>query len=442
MKEIGARVREAGVVGAGGAGFPTHVKLDARAEIVIVNCAECEPLLRTDQQLAAGYPELVIRGLACAMEATGAREGVIALKAKYEDAIRALRPLLSSQMRMEILRDIYPAGDEAITIWMATGRRVPPGGIPLNIGVVVNNLQTIINIARAMDGQPVINRTLTINGAVASPKTVSVPVGTSLLAALALAVDSVDADLQYIEGGPVMGRLITDLSRPVTKTTGGIIALPADHPLIQQKKKKMDTVLRQAKMVCEQCSCCTELCPRHILGHKLSPHLIVRATNYNCIGDPELLTGALICSECGVCEVYACPVGLSPRRINIALKAQMRAQGIKYRGELGRVDPMAEYRLIPSIRMAQRMGLGLWYHQEAPLSPDSYESPEVVLNMQQHIGAPAVPVVKKGDEVKKGMVVGEIPEGSLGARVHASIDGKVISVTPQAVMVRKGGHES
>jgi len=438
MNEVSAKVRSNGVVGAGGAGFPTHVKLAARAEIVIVNGAECEPLLRTDQQLAALYPSLLVEGLAQAMAATGAREGIIALKAKYQAAISALEPLLQPGMRIEILRDIYPAGDEVITIWMVTGRRVPPGGIPIDIGVVVSNVQTLINVARALDGQPVTSRTLTVTGTVPAPLTVTVPIGTALSEVLALAGGQ-SSGLAYIEGGPVMGSLVLDLSRPVTKTTGGLIALPEDHPLIRQKQAGMRSVIQTAKTVCEQCCYCTELCPRHIIGHQLSPHLIVRAVNYNNIGDPEILTTALTCSECGVCEVYACPVGISPRRINAALKAEMRSRGVKYQGELNRADPMAEYRLIPSSRLAQRLGLAQWYHQDAPLSLASIEPEQVVLNLKQHVGAPALPVVKAGDLVTRGALVGEIPDGALGARVHASIDGVVAGVTPEAITVRKGG---
>lgn len=437
MSDIASRIREAGVVGAGGAGFPTHVKLIGRADVVIVNGAECEPLLRTDQQLAALYPDLVVEGLARAMEATGAKEGIIALKAKYRAAIDALRPRLRKGMRIEILRDIYPAGDEVITIWMTTGRRVPPGGIPPNIGVVVNNVQTVINIARAVEGEPVTQRTLTVTGAVKSPVTVTVPIGTPLSAVLSMAGGSLYPRVACIEGGPIMGNLIRELERPVTKTTGGLIVLPDDHPLVLKKKADLRSVLQLAKTVCEQCSYCTELCPRHIIGHRLSPHLIMRAASYNYIGDPEALTAALLCSECGLCEVYSCPVGISPRRINAALKAEMRSRGLRYSGDLGKEDPMAMHRLIPSHRMAQRIGLGPWYHQDAPLSASAPDPDEVVISLKQHAGAPAVPVVKEGDRVTRGTLVGEIPAGALGARVHASIEGMVVRVSQDAIIVRR-----
>ena len=438
-EQISTAVRNAGVVGAGGAGFPTHVKLSAKAEVVIVNAAECEPLLKTDQQLAARYPDQVVKGLILAMKATGAQKGIIALKAKYKDAIAALEPYIadSDTLELAIMPDIYPAGDEVITIWLTTGRRVPPGGIPLNIGVVVNNVQTLINVARAVDGIPVTTRTLTVTGAVKKPMTVTVPIGTSLRDVLELA-GGVDPDLTYISGGPMMGTLITDLSTPVTKTTGGLIGLPKDHPLIKRKGMTVENVLRIAKTVCEQCSFCTELCPRHILGHELSPHRLIRAVNYKNVGDPLLVTSALTCSECGVCEAYACPVGISPLRVNIALKAELRAKGIRYQGELGKVDPMANHRLIPSSRLMDRLRLRPWY-KEAPLSLDEYQPEEVTLKLQQHIGAPAVPVVNVGDAVQVGQVIGEIPEGSLGAKVHASLDGTVIQRTAQSITIRKGG---
>ena len=289
-EQIQGKVKAAGIVGAGGAGFPTYVKMGASAEIYLVNGAECEPLLKVDQQLAHKYAKELVRGLELGMLATGAKEGVIALKAKYGPAIEALTPLLLKNMRIHILKDIYPAGDEVITIWMATGRRVPPGALPLNVGVVVNNVQTLINVARAVDeDKPVTLRTLTVTGAVKTPITVTVPIGTSMQEVVDMAGGLTIDQADYIDGGPMMGALITDLSAPVTKATGGIIALPSDHILIQRRKAPMEVVSRIAKTNCEQCGLCTELCPRHMIGHELPPHLIVRAANYNNIGNPSML---------------------------------------------------------------------------------------------------------------------------------------------------------
>lgn len=330
--EIRERVRAAGVVGAGGAGFPAHVKLQAQVEIFLVNAAECEPMLKVDQQLMWQQAARLVRGVQYAMTATGAREGVIALKEKYRRAIDALTPLLPDGIRLHILPDVYPAGDEVLTIWMATGRRVAPAALPASVGVVVNNVQTVLNIARAVEQQfPVTRRTLTVNGAVDDPG--------------------------FINGGPMMGGLITSLDNPVTKTTGGLLVLPKSHPLIQRRMQDERTVLSVARTVCEQCRLCTDLCPRHLIGHELSPHLLVRAVNFHQAATPQLLLSALTCSECNVCESVACPVGISPMRINRMLKRELRAQNQRYEGPLNPADEMAKYRLVPVKRLIAKLGL-------------------------------------------------------------------------------------
>jgi Na+-translocating ferredoxin:NAD+ oxidoreductase RnfC subunit len=432
---IRQRVAAAGVVGAGGAGFPTHVKLNAQAEIYLVNGAECEPLLKVDQQMADEQANWLLKGLLYGMAATGAQEGVIALKAKYEAAIARLTPLLPSNVRLHILPDIYPAGDEVITIWLATGRRVPPAALPLSIGVVVSNVQTLINVARAVElEQPVTQRTLTVNGAVRQPLTLSLPLGTPLREALALAGGSTIDNPAYINGGPMMGHLLDDLDEPVTKTTGGLLVLPADHLLIRRRRQSMDTVLAMARSVCEQCTLCTELCPRHMIGHELPPHLIVRATNYQHIAQPSVLLSALTCSECGICEAYACPVEISPMRLNQALKSRLRVEGARYEGELRAADPMAEYRLLPVSRLISRLELKPFNHK-APMQTTDYAPGEVRLPLRQHIGAVAEPCVSVGQTVSVGQCIARMPDGQLGVPLHASIAGQVTEVSASHIRI-------
>ncbi|EMK5829743.1 SLBB domain-containing protein [Citrobacter sedlakii] len=443
MNEVDAhtvreRVRAAGIVGAGGAGFPTHVKLQAQVEIFLVNAAECEPMLKVDQQLMAKQAARLVRGVQYAMKATGAREGIIALKEKYQPAIAALRPLLPPAMRLHILPDVYPAGDEVLTIWMATGRRVPPAALPVSVGVVVNNVQTVLNIARAVEQQyPVTRRTLTVNGAVAHPQTLTVPIGMSLRDVLALAGGATIDDPGFINGGPMMGGLLTSLDTPVTKTTGGLLVLPKTHPLIQRRMQDERTVLSVARTVCEQCRLCTDLCPRHLIGHELSPHLLVRAVNFHQAATPQLLLSALTCSECNVCESVACPVGISPMRINRMLKRELRAQNQRYEGPLNPADEMAKYRLVPVKRLIAKLGLTPWY-REAPLREDEPVTEKTTLLLRQHIGASAVPCVRKGERVTRGQCVADVPQGAPGARIHASMDGIVSEITEQAIIVVRG----
>jgi Na+-translocating ferredoxin:NAD+ oxidoreductase RnfC subunit len=433
VNDIAIKARDAGVVGSGGAGFPTHVKLMSQAEIYLVNGAECEPLLKVDQQLAVKYAKELVRGLQLAMQAVGAREGIIAFKAKYVEAIAVVQPLLASNMRIHILKDIYPAGDEVITIWMATGRRVPPAALPKDVGVAVNNVLTLINLARAVDNNaPVVDRTLTISGAVSSPITVTVPIGTSFREVIARAGSITVAKPFFVNGGPMMGKLIDSIDQPVTKTTGGIIVLPEDHVVIRRHRQPMQDVLAIARAVCEQCNLCTELCPRHLIGHELHPALIVRSANYHDIGKPSVLLSALTCSECAICEQWACPVNISPMRINVALKAKFRAEGARYVGELRPLDPMAEHRLVPTSRLVTRLGIAP-YNKKAPLDESDYRPASVVLNLRQHVGVAAVPVVQVGDQVQRGQLLAEIPPDALGARLHASINGRVAAVSSYAI---------
>ena len=432
------RVRTAGVVGAGGAGFPAHVKLQAQVDTFLVNAAECEPMLKVDQQLMALQAARLVRGVQYAMKATGASAGIIALKEKYQKAIKALTPLLPADIRLHMLPDVYPAGDEVLTIWMATGRRVPPAALPVSVGVVVNNVQTVLNIARAVEQQyPVTRRTLTVNGAVARPVTMTVPIGMSLREVLALAGGPTIDDPGFINGGPMMGSLITSLDTPVSKTTGGLLVLPKSHALIQRRMQDERTVLSVAKTVCEQCRLCTDLCPRHLIGHELSPHLLVRAVNYQQAATPQLLLTALTCSECNVCESVACPVGISPMRINRMLKRELRALNHRYEGPLNPADEMAKYRLIPVTRLITKLGLSDWYH-DAPLAPTDYSTDTTTLLLRQHIGASAIPCVQKGERVVRGQCVADVPADALGAPVHASIDGIVSEITDQSITVIRG----
>lgn len=434
------RVRQAGVVGAGGAGFPTYIKLQSQAEIFLVNAAECEPMLKVDQQLIPAQADRLIRGLLYGMTATGATEGIIALKEKYKAAITALTPLLPPQIRLHILPDVYPAGDEVITIWLATGRRVPPAALPLSIGVVVNNVQTVLNIARAVEQQwPVTRRTLTINGAVAKPCTLTVPLGVSFREILNMVGGSTIENPAFINGGPMMGALLEDLDQTITKTTGGLLVLPSDHPLIVRRKRSDKTILATALSVCEQCQMCTELCPRHLIGHELSPHLLVRAANYQQLANPNILLSALTCSECGLCENYACPVDISPMRVNRIFKNQLRAHGARYQGELQAADPMASYRMIPTARLTTRLGLDAWYHS-APFEPSCTQSiqqtlTQVTLPLRQHIGVAASPIVSIGDNVAYGQLIATVADDALGAPVHASMAGTITAITATSISI-------
>ncbi|MCX7016499.1 MAG: SLBB domain-containing protein [Candidatus Sumerlaeota bacterium] len=192
----GATVRDIaslGIVGAGGAGFPLARKLAAQAEIqqaglgppiYLVNAAECEPLLHKDKEVARAFADQMFAGLRVAMQAVGAREGIVGVKAKYEDVIEILRAKAPANVRLHLMGNYYPAGDEFILVYDATRRVIPPGGLPLHVGCVVSNVETLVNLGR---GRPVTRKYLTVAGAVANPVTIETPIGATLGEAVAAA---------------------------------------------------------------------------------------------------------------------------------------------------------------------------------------------------------------------------------------------------------------
>ncbi len=436
------KVRAAGVIGAGGAGFPTHVKYSSKCQFVIANGAECEPLLGCDQALMATHPDRVIAGLELAMEAVGAEEGIIALKAKYKESISALEAALKGngkRIRIHEIRDFYPAGDEQVLVYETIGRVVPEGGLPLHVGAVVSNIGTLDHVAGAAEGLPVTSRYVTIAGNVRNPITLRLPIGTPFLRAIELAGGTELERYAVIEGGPMMGPLAEVENSVVKKTTNGILVLPQDHPLVEIKSTDISFMLKRAKSNCEQCRFCTDFCPRHLLGHNLWPHKIMQTVGWSAPAKEEIITGAYLCCECGLCgTLYACPTRLSPDRYNAAIKKELAASGIEnpHRRKEIEVPEEREWRKVPVSTLARRLGLES-YISKIPLSEAELEIDEVKIPLLQHIGAPAYPVVKEEENVKAGDLIGEIPEGKLGARVHASIDGKVVEVGKSYVLISK-----
>ncbi|SDE69245.1 Ion-translocating oxidoreductase complex subunit C [Sporomusa acidovorans DSM 3132] len=430
-EEIIAAVKAAGVVGAGGAGFPTHVKINASVDTVIVNGAECEPLLRAHQLIMASESAKLIAGLKTVMAATGARQGVIGLKHKYEDAAAKLQAELKNEQAIELffLPDIYPAGDEQVLVHEVTGRIVPEGGIPLHVGVVVANVETLINVAEAVAGQPVTDKYVTVTGAVNKPATFKVPIGIAIRELIQMAGGATVPNYAVIDGGPMMGKLTT-ADQPVTKTTGGVIVLPADHSLVTQKDTPWSVIANRAKAVCCNCRACTDVCPRNLLGHSLEPHRIMQALGRGQYNEADVVTKAFLCSECGACDSFGCTMGLSPRRVNAELKRQFGKAKIKNPHNAKPQSPRENrgYRLIPTKRLLYRLGLGQ-YDAKAPLSTEPVTAKDVKILLSQHIGAPAKPVVAVGDTVNKGDLIAVIPEGAaVGTNLHASISGQVYAV--------------
>ena len=433
--EIHDKCKAAGVVGAGGAGFPTHVKLNCKADIVLGNGAECEPLLRVDQQLMLLEPELVVAGMRYAMEACGAGEGRICIKGKHKEAVEALERACEGQKGISvfILDDYYPAGDEQQLVYDVTGRIVPVGGIPIDAGAVGQNVTTLKNIALAQQGIPVTEKRLTVTGEVEHPVTIAAPLGMSFRECIDLAGGPVNEEgYGLICGGPMMGYVETNWDNVVTKTTGGLIVLKKDHPHYVRKAAPQTFNRKLARSVCCQCMLCTELCPRNKLGLGVKPHLAMRAAAY---GSEYRDNGLFSCCNCGVCSFVACPFGLMPSTIMTEAKGALAKSGVRpEKVTPEKANSFREYSKIPVHRLIGRLGLKQ-YDVPAPLMAEKPHPAQVRIPLRMHIGAPAKSVVSVGTQVQKGDCIARIPDGSLGVDIHASIGGTVREITENEIVI-------
>ncbi|PIU20566.1 MAG: hypothetical protein COT18_01520 [Elusimicrobia bacterium CG08_land_8_20_14_0_20_59_10] len=439
--EFSGNLRRAGVVGAGGAGFPSYVKAQGRAEYALVNAAECEPLLKKDQKILEYFPEKVFDGLELLMRATLASRGLVGIKKKHEKLIWRLEEIAKGRRNVSVLKlgDYYPAGDEQCLVLEATGRVVPPGGIPLDVGCVVSNVETLYNASFAP--KPVTETFITVNGAVKNPATFRVPVGVTWAEAAELCGGFTVKAPVYIDGGPMMGKVMTDFDVPVVKASAGIIVLPRGHPLIVKKAQSRPIFSRIGRSVCDQCSFCTEFCPRYLLGHNVQPHRVMRSLLFS--GGPEHKLHsqyALLCCECSLCSLYSCPEGLNPREVCVSAKADLRELKTGFKnsalndGKQPQPHPVRDFRKVPVSKLVKRLGLAD-YNRDAPWSDAVYKPLRVRIMMSQHIGVPCVPSVKEGQRVEKGAVAGDVPSGKLGCPVHASITGTVGKVNDKYVEI-------
>ena len=439
MKELSSILQQSGIVGAGGAGFPTYAKLDERAETIILNCAECEPLLRLHRQLLEKYAREIVETFYMIGRTVGAKDIVIGIKKAYKKTIEALNACIGDYegVRLGLLDEVYPAGDEVVLIYEVTGKVVRPGGLPIESGVAVFNVETVYNVYRAVKAQtPVVDKLVSVVAEVKHPVTVRVPIGCTLEEVVSMAGGSTVRNPVYFVGGPMMGNIGIG-SQPVTKTTNAILVLPEDQLIIQKKNRKASIDLKRAAASCCQCTMCTDLCPRNRLGHPIEPHKFMRAATCKDMQETEVFLNTMFCSSCGLCEMYSCMQSLSPRSLMADYKAGLRANGIRppQGVEPKPVGPEREYRKVPMERLMARLDL-TQYDKEAPLQDEKADVKRVRILLGQHIGAPASPIVKPQDMVEAGQMIAE-PGKGLSVGIHASITGRITEVSDKCIVIEK-----
>ena len=297
--ELRNRVRDAGIVGLGGAGFPSFIKLNPgskhQIETLILNGAECEPYITCDAKLMAERPREIIDGLLIMRYALHAKQCLIGIEDNKPDSIRELQDALTAQEKTLIevvtVPTRYPAGGEKQLIKTLTGIEVPSNGLPIDVGIVCHNVGTAVAIARAINhGEPLISRIITVTGhAVAKPGNVEVRLGTSMQALLEHAeLDRNKLD-RLLMGGPMMGFVVEEMDVPVIKTTNCLLAMV-----------KQDVAHEVQAMPCIRCGECTQACPANLLPQQL--YWYARSKEFDRIQKYHLFD----CIECGCCS-QVCP---------------------------------------------------------------------------------------------------------------------------------------
>jgi Na+-translocating ferredoxin:NAD+ oxidoreductase RnfC subunit len=436
MSTLPEQLKSCGVVGAGGAGFPTYIKAQSDVEYLLANGAECEPLLHKDYELMKNFAPGIVEGAKLMQSATRARQTRFGIKTKNADAVAAIQPLLNgTDMDTILLGDFYPSGDEYELVYSATGRLIPPAGIPLAVGCVVSNVETLYNVARAADALAVTHKFLTVTGAVKNPNSLWTPIGTSFRDLIALAGGPTVSDFGFFISGIMMGQLSFDLDDVVTKMTCGIVVLPRDHYLIMRKERPNESMRRIGKSACDQCSYCTEFCPRYLLGYDVQPHKVMRSLGFTATGAAIWNQSAELCCACGLCTLYACPEDLYPKEACDQSKRDLREAGTKYvQKHAPRVHPMKDSRRVPLAMLRKRLKVEE-YEADTPYDDTEARPKAVRILLKQHAGQAATPLVSVGAIVRRGDKIAGVRASEIGAAIHASIDGTVRAVTGTAIEI-------
>lgn len=440
IDELKSLIASAGVVGAGGAGFPTAFKLRDGIDSFIINAAECEPLIYTDYYLLKNSLNKVLKGAKEMMDACGIKNGYMAVKQHTAHRLSWTDgQKLTDQISVHCLPDVYPMGDEIIMIYEVTGRIVPPGKLPGDVGCVVNNVETLYNVANAIENKPVTQKWLTINGELPNKMMLSVPVGTPIAQLFRDLGIVVPEGHVVVDGGPAMGKVVDHTTAVITKTTKSLLILPDNIPCTASMLGNMHYTMVHAASNCCSCTMCSEMCPRALIGYPLEPHKIVRSVTHAVTSNPEEYLAATTCSACGVCELTACCQGISPRKVYTAVKGELAKHRMRYvQPEDKPLVPMSERqnRMLPSTRFMQRIGVEPYDRVMPTYKADVTIAPEFIsLALRQHVGAPATPNVKPGDQVKVGDIVGKAADG-ISANIHSSVDGVVESIDNGVVVIK------
>ena len=441
LQELQNIVYEAGIVGAGGAGFPTHRKFSDKVKQIVVNAAECEPLMMVDHHILEHHLQALVDTLNVLIDTMGAEEAIIGIKGKNMHLLDAkiLASLEGTRVKVKEIPDIYPAGDEVVLTYETTGKIIPEGAIPVMVGVMVINVETVYNIHKALGGAPVTEKYITIGGDTKEDITVKAPVGIKISELLAACGYTDLEGKAVINGGPMMGKLVDLENDAVTKTTKGLLIFPETHSIIQRKRMPMSTTLKRASAACCNCHMCSDLCPRNLLGYDLHVHKTIRAASHAEVQNTESFVQSALCCGCGICTVIACQQMLDPQAVSMEIKGLLGKHGLKRQNNKApeAVRPERASRLVSSSVLIDKLGIRKYVKAKVERRDVEFNPSKLYIELKQHVGAPAVALVKKGDKVKVGDIVAQTPPEALGTTMHASVNGTVSEVNNRFIIISR-----
>ncbi|MCC8160932.1 MAG: electron transport complex protein RnfC [Oscillospiraceae bacterium] len=440
--ELQKIVYDAGIVGAGGAGFPTHRKFSDKVKQIIVNAAECEPLMMVDHHILEHHLQALVDTLNILIDTLGADEAIIGIKGKNMHLLddKIVASLSGTRVKIKEIPDIYPAGDEVVLTYETTGKIIPEGAIPVMVGVMVINVETVYNIHCAITkGEPVTQKYITIGGDTKEDITIKAPVGMKIKELLEAAGYGDLEGKEVINGGPMMGKLVDLENDTVTKTTKGLLIFPVTHSIIQRKKMPMSMTLKRASAACCNCTMCSDMCPRNLLGYNINIHKTVRAASHSEVTDTESFLQSALCCGCGVCTVIGCQQMLDPQKISMEVKGSLAKHGLKRQNNIApeKARPERASRLVSSSVLIDRLGIRKYVKPRVERKYMDFEPKEVYIELKQHVGKPAAAAVSAGDKVSVGDVVARTAYEDLGTTMHASINGTVKAVTDRFVIIER-----
>ena len=435
MQELKNLMRDFGILGAGGAGFPSYAKLAQGADLLLINGAECEPLLYTDYILLKNELSTVLAGIAQILSGTGIPKALVAIKAHTAKRLGVTDgEKLDDKVYVRVLPDVYPMGDEISLIYEATKRLIKPGCLPITEGVIVYNVETMYNLGIAVKfGEPVTKKWLTIGGDVKNPTVIKVPVGTRLADIFDRLGITVKEGYSVIDGGPSMGKVINYRTHVISKTTKGILILPDYTQAVSSKLINPKMAVTRAETACCQCTRCTDMCPRNLLGYPLEPHKMVRTAMGVVEAMPEMVLSATLCCGCGICEGLACNQGISPKAVIDSYKAILAKNKLRFNtpGDY-KVKAERDYRMVPSDKWTSLLGITK-FDKVADFGGEMNDFARVEIPLTGHIGAPSVAAVSDGTFVNEGDLIAECAQG-LSLPQYASISG-VATVVNGKIMI-------